>query len=46
MRNTVLRREVAKLVLNVGMSDARTAAVIRTGTRPPLWITVGETVFS
>jgi hypothetical protein len=38
-----LCRESAKLGLNVGMSDARPAAVIRTVTRPPTWITVGVT---
>jgi hypothetical protein len=36
-----LCRESAKLGLNVGMSDARPAAVIRTVTRPSTWITVG-----
>ena len=36
-----LCRESAKLGLNVGMSDARPAAVIRTEARPPTWITVG-----
>jgi hypothetical protein len=36
-----LCRESAKLGLNVGMSDARPAAVIRTATTPPMWITVG-----
>lgn len=36
-----LCREIAKLGLNVGMSDARPAAVIRTAVvNPPLWITV------
>jgi hypothetical protein len=36
-----LCRELAKLGLNVGMSDARPAVVIRTGLiNPPLWITV------
>jgi hypothetical protein len=35
-----LCRESAKRGLNVGMSDARPAAVIRTGTAPPWWITV------
>ncbi|GLY84869.1 hypothetical protein [Actinoallomurus iriomotensis] len=37
---TELCRESAKLGLNVSMSDARPAAVIRTGTAPPWWITV------
>jgi hypothetical protein len=36
-----LCRESAKLGLNVGMSDARPAAVIRTAAEPPTWITVG-----
>jgi hypothetical protein len=35
-----LCRELAKLRLNVGLSDARPAVVIRTGVKPPLWITV------
>jgi hypothetical protein len=38
-----LCREAAKLGLNVGMSDARPAAVIRTVGKPLLWITVGDT---
>ena len=38
-----LCRESAKLGLNVGMSDARPAAVIRTATSPATWITVGVT---
>jgi hypothetical protein len=38
---TALCRESAKLGLNVGMSDARPAAVFRTTTRPPTWFTVG-----
>jgi hypothetical protein len=33
--------ESAKLGLNVGMSDARPAAVFRTTARPPKWIAVG-----
>ena len=37
----LLCREAAKLGLNVGMSDARPAAVFRTPGRPPAWITVG-----
>lgn len=36
-----LCRESAKLGLNVGMSDARPAAVFRTTARPPTWIAVG-----
>ena len=35
-----LCRELAKFGLNVGLSDARPAVVIRTGVEPPLWITV------
>jgi hypothetical protein len=42
MRIVALCREAAKLGLNVGMSDARPAMVIRTAARPPLWITVGD----
>jgi hypothetical protein len=38
---TALCRESAKLGMNVGMSDARPAAVIRTNAQPPTWITVG-----
>ena len=37
-----LCREAAKLGLNVGISDARPAVVIRTRTKPPLWITVSD----
>lgn len=37
---TGLCRELSKLGLSVGMSDARPAAVIRTSETPPLWITV------
>jgi hypothetical protein len=37
-----LCRELAKLGLNVGMSDARPAAVIRSRVRAPLWITVDD----
>jgi hypothetical protein len=40
---TALCRESARLGLNVGMSDARPAALIRTGTAPPGWITVEAT---
>jgi hypothetical protein len=36
-----LCRESAKLGMNVGMSDARPATVIRIPTRPPRWITIG-----
>jgi hypothetical protein len=35
-----LCRPLAKIGLNVGMSDARPAAVIRTRDEPSLWITV------
>jgi hypothetical protein len=35
-----LCRPLAKIGLNVGMSDARPAAVIRTRNEPSLWITV------
>jgi hypothetical protein len=38
---TVLCRELAKLGLDLGLSDARPAVVIRTKGMPPLWITVG-----
>jgi hypothetical protein len=37
---TELCRESAKRGLSVSMSDARPAAVIRTATAPPWWITV------
>ena len=37
---TVLCRELAKLGLNLGLSDARPAVVIRTKGMPPLWVTV------
>jgi hypothetical protein len=37
---TVLCRELAKLGLNLGLSDARPAVVIRMKGIPPLWITV------
>jgi hypothetical protein len=40
---TALCRESARLGLSVGMSDARPAAVIRTGVAPPWWITVDAT---
>ncbi|GAB2813780.1 hypothetical protein GCM10027176_17830 [Actinoallomurus bryophytorum] len=42
MRIVTLCREAAKLGLNVGISDARPAVVIRTATEPPLWITVDD----
>jgi hypothetical protein len=35
-----LCRELAKFGLNVGLSDAQPAVVVRTGVKPPLWITV------
>jgi len=35
-----LCRPLARIGLNVGMSDARPAAVIRIGNGPSLWITV------
>jgi hypothetical protein len=38
---TALCRESAKLGLNVAMSDARPAALIRIAAKPPTWITVG-----
>lgn len=37
-----LCRELAKLGVNVGLSDARPAAVIRPRVRGPLWVTVDE----
>ena len=37
---TVLCRELAKLGLNLGLSDARPAVVIRTKGMPPLYVTV------
>jgi hypothetical protein len=37
---SALCRELAKLGLNVGLSDAQPAVVVRTGVKPPLWITV------
>jgi hypothetical protein len=37
-----LCREAAKLGLNVGISDARPAVVIRTAANPPMWITVDD----
>lgn len=37
-----LCRELAKLGLNVGMSDARPAAVIRPRICGPLWVTVDD----
>jgi hypothetical protein len=39
---TGLSRELAKLGLNVGLSDARPAVMIRTSQNPTLWITVDE----
>jgi hypothetical protein len=42
MRIVALCREAAKLGLNVGISDARPAVVIRTAAKPPLWITVSD----
>jgi hypothetical protein len=36
---TALCRESAKLGLNVAMSDARPAALIRIAAKPPTWIT-------
>lgn len=39
---TGLCRELAKLGLNVGMSDARPAAVIRPRVCAPLWVTVDD----
>ena len=38
---TMLCRELAKLGLNLGLSDARPAVVIRTKGMAPLWVTVG-----
>lgn len=37
-----LCRELAKLGQSVGLSDARPALMVRTGTNAPLWITVDE----
>jgi hypothetical protein len=37
---TVLCRELAKLGLKLGLSDARPAVVIRMKGLPPLWVTV------
>lgn len=37
-----LCRELAKLGLNVGVSDAKPAAVIRPRVRAPLWVTVDD----
>lgn len=42
-RIVALCREAARLGLDVGMSDARPAVVIRTAAKPPLWIAVDHT---
>jgi hypothetical protein len=39
---TGLCRELSKLGLNVGLSDARPAVVVRTSDAPELWITVDD----
>jgi len=39
-----LCRELTKFGLNVGMSDARPAAMVRTRQNPPLWITVDDSI--
>lgn len=39
---TGLCRELSKLGLNVGLSDARPAVVVRTSDAPGLWITVDD----